>query len=106
LRVLDENERADETGQPAENALKRSHSPDGTGGVAGEGANQKRFKNAYVQKGRIASEEVGQKANEDPFLAQLERLMESQSKWTVEEGEAVVFWMRMVDVRSKSDDST
>lgn len=89
------------SGQPGKNALKRSHSPDGTGGVAGAGANEKRHKNAYVQKGRIASEEVAQRANDDPFMQQLDRLMEAQSKWEVEEGEAVCFWMRMVDVRSE-----
>lgn len=51
-----------------------------------------------VQEGKIATAEAAAKADEDPPLDQLMRLMKEQKE--VVRGESVVYWMRMEDVRS------
>ncbi len=105
------------TGQP-NGAKKRERSPEG-GGVAGSDA--KRHKNAYeiskssfqvkmqvevlmaggCVEGKVATAEDAARADQDPPLEQLIRLLKQEKK-RVEKGESVVYWMRMEDVRSSS----
>ncbi|WRT70869.1 uncharacterized protein IL334_007868 [Kwoniella shivajii] len=80
-------------GQPDE----KGQSPQG-GGVAGEQGNKVKHKNAYEIKGKIATAEDAARADEDPPLNQLERLIEKGQK-QVEKGDCVVYWMRMEDMR-------
>ncbi|KAL7420904.1 DNA photolyase phr1 [Cryptotrichosporon argae] len=74
---------------------KRSRSPEG-GGVAGD---SKRQKNAYEIKGKIATADDAARADDDPPLDQLMRLLKAEHAASAERGECVVYWMRMEDMR-------
>ncbi|WVR08725.1 hypothetical protein IAU60_005783 [Kwoniella sp. DSM 27419] len=91
------DEKGDSKGQP-DRGTKR-HSPEG-GGVAGA-RDVKRHKNAYEIKGKVATAEDAARADEDPPLNQLMRLLEKGQK-EVEKGDSVVYWMRMEDVRNNT----
>lgn len=56
---------------------------------------------AYLAvEGKVATVEDAARADEDPPLDQLMRVLKN-NKGKVEKGESVVYWMRMEDVRSE-----
>ena len=52
-------------------------------------------------EGKVATAEDAARADADPPLNQLLRLL-GEGKQVVEKGESVVYWMRMEDMRSGS----
>ncbi|WWC92474.1 uncharacterized protein L201_007432 [Kwoniella dendrophila CBS 6074] len=93
-RKADQGKDEEMKGQPDS---KNGHSPQG-GGVAGEKGPREKRKNAYEIKGKIATAEDAARADEDPPMNQLERLIEKGHK-EIEKGESVAYWMRMEDLR-------
>ena len=55
---------------------------------------------AHGAEGKIAMKEVGERADRDPPLDQLMRLLQ-EKRQDVAKGESVVYWMRMEDMRSE-----
>jgi deoxyribodipyrimidine photo-lyase len=55
----------------------------------------------FAVEGKVATVEDAARADEDPPLDQLIRVMKN-NKGKVEKGESIVYWMRMEDVRSET----
>ena len=53
-----------------------------------------------LEEGKIATAEDAARADRDPPLDRLIRLI-NEDKKVVEKGESVIYWMRLEDVRSK-----